>query len=114
LQFSEEVAFDVGWVCVDFGVGEVIGLSELCPICGSKMVDMSNIPFPHVTCPQCSSHSVGFYFDADILEKCGSKLVVKHGVECVTLDCVCEDCGHTWSVYCSYKDGVFTAVGSKV
>ena len=89
-------------------------MDDLCPICGSKMIDMSNIPFPHLDCPKCGSGVVGSLIDADVFEKRGSKLVVKRGVECVTLDCVCEDCGHTWSVYCSYKDGVFTVVGSKV
>ena len=89
-------------------------MDDLCPICGSKMVDMSNIPFPHVMCPKCSSHSVGCLFDADILEKHGSKLVLKRYTEFVTFDYVCEDCGHKWTVYYSIKDGVFKVVGSKV
>ena len=80
-------------------------MDDLCPICGSEMIDMSNIPFPHLDCPKCGSIEVGSLFDVDILEKHGSKVVMKRSVESVILDCVCECCGHKWSVCCLFKDG---------
>ena len=87
---------------------------DSCPICGSKMVDMSNIPFPHVTCPKCGCPSVTSAFDAGILEKRGSKFALKRDAKSVTVDYVCEACGHKWTVFYSIKDGVFKVVGSKV